>query len=153
MTPALMKFIFHLPPQVKERPRQGRNRATGAPMFFTPARTRKFEALVGAEVREQMRLEGWAPFAEKIPLAAFVRFTFSIQDKKRWGQFKPTSPDSDNLVKSVLDSMNELAFHDDGQVVIEMGVKGYGQRDKIEVFLYPVALARFMDFQGVVVPT
>ena len=49
-------------------------------------------------------------------------------------------PDTDNLAKSVLDSLNGMAFDDDSQVTLLVVSKGYSDDPRCEVRLYGEAL-------------
>lgn len=63
--------------------------------------------------------------AEKLegPLSAVIEFIFERPAKvpKKLGTgriIKAKKPDADNLIKGVLDALNGLAYHDDGQIAI-----------------------------------
>jgi Holliday junction resolvase RusA-like endonuclease len=89
------------PPTPKARPRFGRGRT------YTPQSTERFE-----------RHFGWAAKAAMVgrgllygPVAVTATFeVFGSPTSKRSG-------DLDNLCKAALDSLREIVFHDDSQVV------------------------------------
>jgi Holliday junction resolvase RusA-like endonuclease len=60
------------------------------------------------------------------PLSVMLTFVFS--PKKVRACYKPTKPDCDNLAKSVLDSLNERLYGDDGQVVLLTVLKVHGAK-------------------------
>ena len=52
------------------------------------------------------------------------------------GYIKPTTkPDTDNVVKAVLDALNGIAFEDDKNCISINGIKMYGDEERIEVVL------------------
>ena len=42
-------------------------------------------------------------------------------------------PDSDNIAKAILDSLNEIVYKDDNQVADLLVIKKYGQEDKVKI--------------------
>ena len=87
--------------QAKERPRVSMFR--GQARGYTPQRTRAFERLVGLVATAQTVAQGWAPL--EVPCGVRVHFTG-----------KALRGDIDNLVKSVLDALNGIAWKDDALV-------------------------------------
>ena len=68
------------------------------------------------------------------PIALEVRFAFDTKDKKKWGAYKPTRPDTDNYIKLFKDCMTKAGYWlDDAQVVDEHIVKTYAERATIGV--------------------
>jgi len=72
------------------------------------------------------------------PVAVVLMFKYKIP--KSWTKKKKLSPpqhtakpDIDNLVKSVMDAMNGIAYKDDGQVVSVYGVKMYSDKDEVVI--------------------
>jgi Holliday junction resolvase RusA-like endonuclease len=62
----------------------------------------------------------------------------SVSKKKKQemldGKIRPTKkPDIDNILKSVLDSLNQVAFHDDTQIVSVEVVKWYDETPRLVV--------------------
>lgn len=49
------------------------------------------------------------------------------------GTYHTKKPDSDNLVKSVFDSLNKIIWHDDNQVSRVIATKVYGKTPGIEI--------------------
>ncbi|MBN8968960.1 MAG: RusA family crossover junction endodeoxyribonuclease [Rhizobiales bacterium] len=112
-------------PHGKGRPRFNGNHA------YTPAETRNYERSIGYMARSEMRgktmIEG--------PVQLDLRAVFQIP--KRWppmkkaqaitGAIRPLcKPDTDNIVKALLDGMNGIVFRDDMQVVQVNATKVYG---------------------------
>lgn len=50
------------------------------------------------------------------------------------GEIRPTKkPDADNIIKVVADSLNQVAYHDDAEIVGVSLAKYYGRQSRIEV--------------------
>ena len=125
-------ITFNIPgkPQAKQRPRHGNG------FTYTPKETVAYENWVRLCYGNRPKLTG--------EIVAEMTFTFSIAKSKTIkmkalmlsGEIRPTSrPDLDNLAKSVLDSLNGIAYDDDSQVV-ELHVKKiYGSGAGVEVSL------------------
>ncbi|MBX5322552.1 RusA family crossover junction endodeoxyribonuclease [Staphylococcus caprae] len=69
-----------------------------------------------------------------------VRLEFIFTTPKSWsnkkrlamiGKYKPTKPDIDNLIKTVLDAANNHLWNDDNQIVEIASFKRYGEEPKI----------------------
>ena len=100
----------------------------GKPMFYEKASVR--------DARTQFTL-ALKPYAPKQPSTKPIRltiwFAFDVKDKKLWGQYKPTRPDTDNSLKLLKDCMSGLFFVDDAQVVDEQVIKTYAEKATIMV--------------------
>lgn len=123
-------------PQGKGRPRYTRSGHT-----YTPDSTRAYEALVRACYAEQVHGE---PFAKGVPLVVTIecRFGVPLSDSVKKRQAKlcdlilPTKkPDTDNIVKAVLDALNGAAYHDDSQVTTLHVYKRYGIAPCVKVWI------------------
>ena len=62
------------------------------------------------------------------PLQATLCFVFQSKSKQR--RYKATKPDTDNLAKGLLDSLNGLLYRDDGQVVRLHVEKWHASKDE-----------------------
>lgn len=122
-------------PFAKQRPRASRRgRFT---TVYTPKETINYENLVKYSYYEQngrIKLEG--------PLSAEITATFpipkSVSNKKRvmmeLGEVPHTKkPDCDNLAKSCLDALNDIAYSDDSQIVQLLISKKYGKNPNVEI--------------------
>lgn len=73
------------------------------------------------------------------PIKLTIWFAFDTKDKKKWGQPKPTRPDTDNYLKLFKDCMtadkygNGGFWLDDAQVVDERVFKTYAEKATIMV--------------------
>ncbi len=64
----------------------------------------------------------------------------SVSKKKQQeliGQPVLKKPDTDNILKSILDPLNGIAYHDDSQVCKISGLKIYGENPRVEVTIKP----------------
>lgn len=129
-----MKFTILGQPTAKGRPRMTRNGHT-----YTPQKTIEYENLVKIEYRRQC---GNAKIGADTPVdvrvLAFYSIPKSVSKKKRElmmsGKIRPMKrPDTDNVLKSVLDSLNDIAYHDDAQVVDCQIRKFYSDSPRVEV--------------------
>jgi Holliday junction resolvase RusA-like endonuclease len=82
------------------------------------------------------RLEGQI----KAHIQAFFFIPKSTSNKKREkmlsGEIRPTKkPDTDNLAKIILDSLNKMAYDDDSQIVTLTVQKFYSDEPRVEVEL------------------
>lgn len=80
-------------------------------------------------------LKPYAPeFPTIAPVKLFVWFTFDVKDKKKWGKYKTSKPDTDNYLKLFKDCMTDCGFWlDDAQVVDERCIKTYAEQASIFV--------------------
>ena len=121
---------LHIPliPHAKARPRVVNGRA------YTPAATTAYERSIKLAAAHLSPLSG--------PLSVSVVFIFPRLKSSRSAarEVKATRPDIDNLLKAVLDGLNGVAFHDDGQVVQIGGAKWIAAADEeahLEITIEP----------------
>ena len=117
-----VKFTILGEPQGKGRPRF--TAVGGYVKTYTPDATASYENLVKLEYRRQckdFRFEKEIPLDVRI--TAYYPIPKSTSKKKRADmvayKLRPMKkPDTDNVVKVVLDSLNQIAYNDDVQVRI-----------------------------------
>jgi Holliday junction resolvase RusA-like endonuclease len=121
----------------KQRPRV--TMRGGFARAYTPKQTHEYENLVKTSYRSYNglnKLEG--------PISADINIYFeppkSLSRKKKEhlvneNSWYTSKPDTDNLIKSILDALNGLAYEDDSQVCEIYTQKKYGERSKIDVLL------------------
>lgn len=122
-------------PKGKARPR-----VTRSGHAFTPAKTVVYENSVRLHFSEKypdhIPLEG--------PIIATIDAAFPIpkswskkkRDSALNGWIRPTvKPDTDNIAKSILDSLNTIAYRDDSQIVGLCVQKVYGLQPGVRVRL------------------
>lgn len=132
-----IKFEVLGKPVAKARPRLGKYGA------YTPAKTTNYENLV--------RYTFQSEYPSHIPYEGIVEATITAifevpksYSKKKTQQLLEEhnnythKPDLDNIAKSILDSLNGIAYRDDSQVTILHLNKEYGVQAKVVVELEEV---------------
>lgn len=128
-----MNYILKISGKVvpKGRPRFSEGKV------FTPIETKNYEQHV-VECWIKSKLE---KLPDDIPLAICV-VAYSKTPKSREiealsfdGKFCKTKPDADNLMKSIMDGLNEFAYSDDSRIVAAQCIKKYGTEDCAYVFI------------------
>ena len=134
-----MTFTFEIvgEPQGKGRPRFSTR--GGFVKTYTPEKTASYENFV--KVCYLNKYKGNKLDGEiTAEIIAYFSIPKSLSKKKRSeaieGKIKPTKkPDTDNIAKTILDSLNGIAFEDDKQVVSLLVKKLYGEEAKVVVSL------------------
>lgn len=122
----MREFKIHGKAQAKQRPRMGRSG-----VVYTPKETLVYENYVKMCYSDYARQFEWLPYENQVKAEIDVLVAVPKSDSKAKkkakieGVIRPTvKPDCDNLAKSILDSLNGLAYQDDKQVV-ELSIKKY----------------------------
>lgn len=130
-----INFTVYGEPKGKGRPRFMPN--TGKAV--TPKDTVNYESLVHMEYMSQC---GNARFSDDAMLDMRIKAYYSIPKSKskkmkalmRDGIVRPTKkPDMDNVVKVIADSLNQVAYRDDTQIVDCQCRKFYSDTPRVEV--------------------
>lgn len=126
-----LKFSVRIPPKAKSRHRTAGGRA------YTDKNQVKWEQAFGLYAMQEIRLGGGLqnkPLDE--PVALVVHFVLPrpkrlLRKKDPDGQVAHTSkPDLDNLVKSVMDSLNHISLWCDDKVVTQIWAsKAYAEKE------------------------
>lgn len=132
-----MKFVIEGKPQGKARARTFYNRRMGKMQSITPETTRNYEDLV----RWSYKAAGGGYYGKglfSVHIKAFFEIPASYTRKKREsalkGDLKPSvKPDIDNIIKTILDALNGVAYYDDSGVIALTAEKMYGEEARIEV--------------------
>ena len=131
-------FHFVIPGEPKGK---GRPRFTRSGHPYTPRKTIEYENLVRMAFAE--KYPNAEPLTGEVCVAIMNYFAIpkSASKKKREmmanNEIGPTKkPDLDNIAKSILDSLNGLAFVDDAQVVWMTICKSYAVNPHAEVLIY-----------------
>lgn len=126
----------------------GEPRGKGRPRFakrgnfvktYTPEETLNYEAYVKMcyiQAANGIKLEG----AISANITCYYSVPKSVSKKKReemlCGYYPcQKKPDLDNIIKSILDALNTIAFDDDKQITLMLIKKVYGDVPRIEVRL------------------
>lgn len=137
----MIEFEIVGEPVGKGRPRF--STLNGHAVAFTPAKTANYENLV--KISYQQKYAGLV-ISAGVPIVAHIDAYFTIpkstSKKARAemlsGKRRPTKkPDADNIIKSVLDALNGIAYHDDSQVVGVIINKYYSDTPKVVVKISP----------------
>jgi len=132
-----IKFIILGEPQGKGRPkfsRQGSFVKT-----YTPDKTVLYENLIRTEYLRQCP---GRRFPDKVPLEMKITAWHTIpvsasktrQRAMEAGEIRPVKkPDADNIIKVVADSLNQVAYRDDADVVRVSLEKFYGRQPRLEI--------------------
>ena len=137
-----IKFTIPGEPKGKGRPRVV-NRG-GFSKAYTPKDTVAYENLVRLEYGYQVKDFKFPDGAQlDMRIQAFYGIPKSASKKKRGlmleGMLRPTKkPDMDNVVKIIADSLNQIAYKDDTQIVDCQCRKFYGEEPRVEVMIQEV---------------
>lgn len=124
-----IEFVIFGEPKGKDRPRfkKLRNFVT----TYSTKQTKSYESLVKLIASQQLP-KGHIPLenALKVEISSYFAIPESFSKKKRQqalsGVILPTKkPDTDNIAKIILDSLNGIVYRDDKQVVELQVVKKY----------------------------
>lgn len=140
-----VRFVVMGEPQGKGRPRfvSRYNPATGKSFgkAHTPEKTILYENLIKTEYALQtdnFRFSDDAMLDMRI--LAYYSIPKSASKKKRVmmlsGEIRPTKkPDMDNVIKVVADSLNQVAYRDDTQIVDSQCRKFYSEEPRVEIII------------------
>lgn len=94
------------------------------PVVYKPEKLKRVEAEYMFRLAKYRPKE---PFNGPIKLE--VDFAFPTKVKKKFGTFKTTKPDTDNMIKMLKDCMTKCGFwHDDAQVAVEI-IRKHWEKD------------------------
>lgn len=134
-----MKREFTAPgkPVAKGRPIASRGRPG---QKFVRMRTPKKTLMFENYVRERYLTKYLNGPLMEGPLEISVVAVFGVpkswpKKRRAAARWKISTPDLDNIVKAVVDALNEVAFHDDAQVVRITAEKRYGARPQTRVVI------------------
>jgi len=131
-------FAVDGPPVGKGRPRASTK--GGFVRMYTDAKTLSYEAQIADAASKAMGNN--EPLATPIDLRVWVWYRIPKSWPKRTQQealdgerLPNVKPDLDNVLKAVLDAMNDVVYVDDSQVVNMVAHKRYGAQPRIEVYV------------------
>lgn len=133
-----MKFTIFGKPKAKGRPRL--STFGGFARAYTPQDTIEYENLIKLSYLKAAECQEPIEYDKPIDLTvvAYYQIPKQTSKKKRQemlnGSIRPcVKPDIDNVLKSVFDSLNKIAFKDDTQVVKIYATKYYAEQPRVEV--------------------
>ena len=137
-----MKTVFSVfgEPQGKGRPRFSRI-ANGRTITRTPDKTVLYENLVITEYRRQTGDKRFDARAQlSISLVAYYGIPKSASKRVKAamesGALRPIkTPDTDNILKIVCDSLNGVAYRDDAQIVDSRVQKFYSAIPRVDIVI------------------
>ena len=114
-----IKFTVSGPPKGKQRPRMCR--INGRNVAYTPKQTTEYERLIRASYTAVSKVK--FPKDEPLEISMLALFPVPQHASKKLkelmlnGDILPTKkPDSDNIIKIILDALNGVAYRDDSQI-------------------------------------
>ena len=120
-----IKFKILGKPRGKQRPRMCVR--FGKQVTYTPKQTSEYEKLVKASYMAVSKIFFKKDIPLEINITAFFNGKFS---NNAWATKKP---DSDNIIKIVLDGLNKVAYYDDAQICKIHFEKRYSEIPRVEV--------------------
>ena len=136
MTDKTIVFEVLGKPQGKARPRVN----TFTKRAYTPKKTQDYEELIKWSFKNKYK--NFTPLEGELEATIYAIFEVpkSYSKKKKaevlTKKFTYThKPDTDNIAKIILDSLNGIAYKDDSQIVQLKVCKLYGEQEKVVVGL------------------
>ena len=131
-----MIYEFEVPGKIIGKGRPRLNSYTG--QVYTPTRTKDYENLIIQYF--MLKYPRFKPFEGRVSVEITANFEVPKSTKKSdkelmlENKINPLKkPDIDNIVKIILDAMNECAFKDDTQITKLAVEKKYAQEESIYV--------------------
>lgn len=130
-------IIFTVPGDPKGKARPKFRRLGKFTMAYTPKATVEYEDKVRKSFKDSVDKD-FKPLEGPIEAEAICVFSIpkSVSKSKRQdlvGQPVLKKPDTDNIIKSILDPLNGVAYNDDSQVCKLFGLKIYGEVPRVDV--------------------
>lgn len=138
-----MQFTFRVEGEVKGKMRPKATMRGGFTRVYTPKAQVQNENWIRLEYQRKAEKEKFAGFGAnpiKVGIYYYKRMPKGMPKKKRAEalatRLKPTTKqDLDNVVKTVLDALNGIAYDDDSQVVEINAFKNFAETDHTDVIL------------------
>lgn len=130
-------------PKGKQRPRM--RWIKGRKITYTPKQTTEYEKLIRASYTAVSKIF----FEKDTPLIISITALFSIpksvskklKNSMLKGDILPTKkPDSDNIIKIVLDALNGVCYHDDAQICSVHFEKKYAEIPPTKIIIKEIEL-------------
>ena len=132
-----MQVSFTIPGQPVGK---GRPRFTRSGVIYTPERTKKYERLVKECYREQCGNINFGTTSIALYVKAYVTPLTKFRKAEKLaalkGELKPIAkPDADNILKVILDALNEVAYDDDRYIYKIEIERIYSETPHIDVII------------------
>lgn len=127
-----VNFTIDGEPVGKARPRMN----TRIGKAYTPDKTRIYEDYTKLLYKSQVKhyFEGYVKLTVKAFYGIAKSDSKKIKEQKSNNILRPSKkPDIDNVMKLIADSLNEIAYKDDTQIVEMQGMKFYSNKPRVEV--------------------
>lgn len=130
-----VSFVIPTAPLGKERPR-----LAGKGAIYTPTKTKAYENFIKGCYIEQCGDVSFGARSIKMDVKAYVPLISKLKKAEREaalrGELKPTAkPDADNILKAILDALNELAYDDDRAIYKISVERIYSDEPRTEVLI------------------
>ena len=134
----MSEITFTVPGPPKGKARARTVHTGGRTFSYTPEGTVLYENLVKTCFYQTKAQPFNADEELRANIIAYYPIAKSASKKKRQqmlaGLIRPTKqPDLDNVIKSILDALNKVAYHDDTQIVSLPMEKFYSDSPRVEV--------------------
>lgn len=133
-------FTFEIEPVPQLRPRVSSR--GGYVRVYDPPKVKQFKSLLRSlAVNQYSRPPLLGPLSVSLTFYRPVQKSISQTERERrlTNQSKPVvKPDTDNYIKSTLDALNGVLWHDDAQIVKIEAEKKYSDHPRITVNVKPV---------------
>ena len=138
-----MKVTFTIPGDPKGKGRPRFSRAGAYVKTYTPTETAAYENLVRIEYERQCKHRFPDDAMLDMRIIAYYSIPKSAGKKKRLKMLdnliRPTKkPDMDNVIKVIADSLNQIAYKDDTQIVDAQVRKFYSDEPRVVVMIQEV---------------
>lgn len=141
-----MEIYFVVPGEVVGKGRPRFSTVNGYGRAYTPKKTLSYEKSVRAAYLEEYPTE-LLTWQDKEPLEMIVNAYFEIpksaskkaKQKMLLEQFPTKKPDADNIIKSIADALNGIAYADDSQIVQATVNKWWAEESKAEIIIREVS--------------
>ena len=129
-----VSFVIPAKPTGKERPRLARG------IVYTPAKTKAYENFIKGCYIEQCGDVSFGDRSISMTIKAYVpvltKFRKAEKIEALEGKIMPTAkPDADNILKALLDALNEVAYDDDRYIYKISVERIYSNKPRTEVII------------------
>ena len=138
-----ISFTAEIKPHGKQRARFARL-PNGAVSSYTPKETARFENAIACAYRLALH-DARKLFGPGTPVGMEAAFYMPIprsvsrrERERLLGEWHTKKPDGSNVIKSVEDALNKLAYEDDGQIADSHFIKIWSDRPRVEVRLFAI---------------